>query len=230
VSTDDFGVRRLAFLGARRNASTDRYDAVFARPDDAAWRDIEPSHASWLERMLELTRAGGTVLDAACGAGKYWSRVQASGRTIVGTDQLDGVLEVARSIHPDVPTGRVTLQDLAFDATFDAVMCVDALEDIVPEDWPSTVRALATAARSGAPLYLTVELIDPTRLQQSYQEAIAAGHPVVPGERFDGVGYHYYPARGSVLAWLSDSGLDLLDETDGDGYWHLLLRRLSAPG
>lgn len=45
----------------------------------------------------------------------------ASGRTVIGTDQLEGVLEVARAAHPDVPTGRMALQDLAFDETFDAV-------------------------------------------------------------------------------------------------------------
>jgi hypothetical protein len=51
------------------------------------------------------------------------------------------------------------------------------------------------------------------------------GHPVVPGEMFDGVGYHYYPDRDDVFLWLDAAALDVLEMVDGDEYRHLLLRR-----
>jgi 2-polyprenyl-3-methyl-5-hydroxy-6-metoxy-1,4-benzoquinol methylase len=222
---DDLAALREAFVQARRDASRERHDAIFATPSDEAWDDIAPSHARFLGRLLGLTRPGGTVLDAACGTGKYWADIVASGRTVIGTDQLEGVLSVARTAHPEVPTACVALQDLAFEDLFDAVICVDALENIVPEDWPAVLRRLTAAARFGAPVWMTVELSNPTKLEQVYEQARAAGHPVVAGERFDGAGYHYYPPRSSMLAWLEASGLEILEQADGDGYWHLLVCR-----
>jgi hypothetical protein len=104
-------------------------------------------------------------------------------------------------------------------------VCIDAVENVGPEDWPVVMWRLASAVRPGGPLYVTVELADSSYLDRCYEEARDAGHPVVPGEDFDGVGYHYYPPRASVLTWLSGAGLEVVREADGDSYWHLLLRR-----
>jgi hypothetical protein len=76
-----------------------------------------------------------------------------------------------------------------------------------------------------APLYLTVELPDEEAVRLEFEAARAAGHPVVPGEMFDGVGYHYYPDRDDILRWLDAAALDVLEMVDGDEYLHLLLRR-----
>jgi hypothetical protein len=52
----------------------------------------------------------------------------------------------------------------------------------------------------------------------------------VPGEVVEGdvAGYHYYPLREQVLAWLDSENLQLIDERykqeDGWGYRHFLLR------
>jgi hypothetical protein len=48
---------------------------------------------------------------------------------------------------------------------------------------------------------------------------------VVPGEDFDGTGYHHHPAREAVLGWLAEAGLTIVDETEGHEYWHFLARR-----
>jgi SAM-dependent methyltransferase len=216
---------RRAFLDARRHAAEERYDMLHAPDYDRHWGAVSATHARFVRRLLDLARPGGLVLDAACGTGKYWALILASGRRVVAVDQSAGMLEVARTKHPDVPAGRVALADLAFDAVFDAVMCVDAMEFVGPEDWPVVAGALARAARPGAPLYLTVELADPAEVRSSYAAALAQGHPVVPGEDFDGVGYHHYPERDQVHRWLRDAGLGLLEQGIGDDYLHLLLRR-----
>jgi 2-polyprenyl-3-methyl-5-hydroxy-6-metoxy-1,4-benzoquinol methylase len=215
---------RRAFLDARRESSRRRYDAQHAPTYDQDWGTVSASHRHFLDQLLGSIRDHGTVLDAACGTGKYWPVILASGRTVVGVDQSAGMLEVARSKHPAVPTACVALQDLTYVAAFDAVVCIDALENVGPEDWATVVTALASAVRAGGPLYVTVELADPTYLARVYEQARAAGHPVVPGEDFDGTGYHYYPDRASVLAWLEGAGLEIVDEDEGDDYWHLLLR------
>jgi len=225
----DPAVRR-AFLNARRRSHEQRMDAFHAATYDELWGEISPSHYACVGRVLELTRPRGTVLDAPCGTGKYWPLLLASGRTVVGIDQSAGMLRVAAAKHPDVPIARLGLQELAFDGLFDAVMSVDAMENIGPEDWPAVLARLRDAARPGAPIYLTVELLDEEEVRRGYEAALAAGLPVVPGEHVEetpdgALGYHYYPAAASIQSWLKGAGLEQLEERTADEYRHLLLRR-----
>jgi ubiquinone/menaquinone biosynthesis C-methylase UbiE len=172
----------------------------------------------------------GTVLDAACGTGKYFAMVLDAGRRVVGTDQSTGMLARARARFPAVALERVGLQELAFDGEFDAVMCIDAMENIPPEDWPRVLAGLRRALRPGGRLYLTVEEPDPADLERVQAEAVARGLPVVPGEMAEeGAGYHFYPSRQQVAGWLEEAGLVVeaearSDEGDGYGYLHLLTR------
>ncbi len=221
---------RRAFLDARRRSHEERMDAFHAATYDEQWGEIFPVHRAFVSRLLELTRPGGTVLDAPCGTGKYWPLVLASGRTLVGIDQSAGMLRVAAAKHPDVPMARLGLQELAFDGLFDAVMSVDAMENIGPEDWPVVLARLRDAARPGATIYLTVELLDEKEVRRGYEAARAAGLPVVPGEHVEAtpdgaLGYHYYPAAASIQSWLHGAGLEQLEERDAYEYRHLLLRR-----
>lgn len=216
---------RRSFLDARRRSHEERMNAVHAERYDREWGAISPSHEAFVRRLLGLTRPGGTALDAACGTGKYWPLVLASGRTVVGVDQAAEMLRLAAAKHPGVPVARVGLQQLAFQGVFDAVMCVDALENVGPEDWPLVLARLRDAARPGAPLYLTVELCPEEEVRRDFERARAAGAPVVPGESFDGVGYHYFPEPEAVRRWLDEARLERIDERDGDSYRHFLLRR-----
>ena len=165
------------------------------------------------------------MLDAACGTGRYFAMVLDSGRRVVGTDQSTGMLARARARFPAVPLERVGLQELAFDAEFDAVMCIDALEHVPPEDWPRVLANLARAVRPGGPLYLTVERVDEQVLERELAEASARGEPAVRGETTRD-GYHFYPSRAQGDGWLAQAGLAVVAEDlspgDGYGYLHLL--------
>ena len=46
-------------------------DTLHARHYDQHWGNIAPSHRHMLERFLDLCPKGGSILDAACGTGKY---------------------------------------------------------------------------------------------------------------------------------------------------------------
>jgi len=106
---------------------------------------------------------------------------------------------------------------------FDAAMCVDAMVNVFPEDWPLVLANLRRALRPGGHLYLTVELLDEQELERVFAEATASGLPVVRGEHTSrGGGYHYYPPLGQVAAWVRDAGLESLDSGVGDDYYHLL--------
>jgi SAM-dependent methyltransferase len=217
---------RQAFLAQRRRASEERFDTRFAATYDEAWGAVALSHAAMLERWLSATAPGGIVLDAPCGTGKYWPAILASGRRIAGIDQSARMLAEAARKHPGVPTRHLGLQELDDPGAYDAILCADAMEYVGPEDWPSVLARLRDAARPGAPIYLTVELADPAEVAAAFVAARRRGEPVVDGEDLepDG-GYHYFPRREQVLGWLADARLERIDETEGDFYWHLLLRR-----
>jgi SAM-dependent methyltransferase len=220
-------VDREAWLRERRRTAEERHDTIHAFTYDDQYGEIGPTHRRFVADLLERCAPGGTVLDAACGTGKYFAMVLDAGRRVVGTDQSTGMLARARARFPGVPLERVGLQELAFDAEFDAVMCIDAMENIPPEDWPRVVGNLRRALRPGGHLYLTVEQVDDDELDREFADATARGLPVVRGEESRD-GYHYYPSREQVGYWMEEGMLIVVAEDsspgDGYGYLHLLAR------
>jgi SAM-dependent methyltransferase len=229
-------VDRQAWLRERRQTAEERHDAIHAFTYDDHYGEIGPTHRRFVADLLERCPPGGIVLDAACGTGKYFAMVTGSGRRVVGTDQSTGMLARARARFPAVPLERVGLQELAFEAEFDAVMCIDAMENVPPEDWPRVAGNLRRAVRPGGPVYLTVEEPDQDDLARVQADAVARGLPVVPGEMAEeGAGYHFYPSRAQMAGWLEEAGLvveaeEHSDEGDGYGYLHLLATAGQGPG
>ena len=141
--------------------------------------------------------------------GKYWPGLLAAGLQVTGVDQSAAMLAEARRRYPQVPSRVLALRDLAeLPDRFDGLLCVDALENVAPEDWPVVTAGLAAVLNDQAPAYVTVKL---------------PGGPLPPPA--DGGGYHYYPPRGQVRRWLAAAGFAVTDESDADHYWHLLLAR-----
>ena len=110
-------------------------------------------------------------------------------------------------------------------------MTIDAMENIPPEEWPLVLANLHRAVRPGGHLYLTVETMDDDRDRCRVRgDSRAKGLPAsaARSSKGDTAGYHYYPSREQVLRWLAAEGLRSstkeLDQEDGWGYWHLLLR------
>ena len=219
---------RATWLRERRAAVEATYDA------EAAAFDSDPypatSHASFVQRLLDTTPVGGTILDAPCGTGRYFPLVRVAGRRVVGIDQSAGMLAEARAKGIAVRLEHLGLQEIAFDAEFDGTMTIDAMENVSPEDWPVVLANLHRAVRPGGHVYLTIEEGDDAEIDAAYADAIAKGLPAVRGEIVEGdvAGYHYYPGREHVAEWLAAGGLDIVDEgfdqEDGWGYRHMLLR------
>jgi ubiquinone/menaquinone biosynthesis C-methylase UbiE len=219
---------RQAWLRERRRSAEERHDTIHAFTYDDQWGEIGATHRRFLADLIQRCPPGGTILDAACGTGKCFGMILDAGRRVVGTDQSVGMLSRARARFPAVPTEKIGLQELSFAAEFDAVMCVDAMENIAPEDWPTVLGNLRRALRAGGHLYLTVEQVDEQELDRVFADAIARGLPVVRGEEAD-EGYHYYPPPEQVATWLGEADLVVVEEAyspgDGYGYRHLLARR-----
>jgi 2-polyprenyl-3-methyl-5-hydroxy-6-metoxy-1,4-benzoquinol methylase len=214
------------FLDERRAICEQRMNTLHAPTYDERWGSyINPTHRRCVEALLERVGSGGTILDAACGTGKYWPMLLAAGVRVVGVDQSQAMLEVARGKHPEVPVIHAALQDLAagIDLTksLDGLLCIDAMENVGPEDWPVVLDGLASALRPGSPAYLTVEVPE----DDITMEPGAETAPLVEGEVLEEGGYHYYPSTETARSWLIDHGFTASSETEGDGYHHFLLTR-----
>lgn len=220
---------RRAWLDEQRRKAEQRYDRLFSPTYDDDDGPMSPMHRRFVEQLIESVPPGGTILDAPCGTGRYFGLVLEAGRTVVGVDQSAGMLAKAQAKHPDVVVEHCGLQELEFDRAFDAVMCVDAMEYVFPEDWPLVLANFGRALRPGGHVYLTIEKIDPSEIATVFEEGKADGLPVVHGENLRrGGGYHFYPRPDQVEGWLAGAGLEVVDEGVSHGsnyaYHHVLAR------
>lgn len=225
---------RAAWLRDLR-AENEEQESGLASIYDDSWGEIGDTHWAYVERFCSSLPPDGRVLDAACGTGKYFGMVLESGRSLLGVDHTEAYLDRARAKFPDVPTEKHDLQELPYEAEFDGVMCVDAMEFVPPEEWPVVLDGFRRALRPGGRLYLTVELVALDAIRAANAEARAAGLPVVEGEVIwhdPDAYYHHYPPLERVRAWLAGAGFLVEDELEGpwgDGYaYHHVLARLEG--
>jgi cyclopropane fatty-acyl-phospholipid synthase-like methyltransferase len=213
---------RRRFLDERQDICRQRFDTLHAPVYDERWGSyINPAHAGCVRTLVERLPARARVLDAACGTGKYWPMLLDAGLTVVGTDQSQAMLDVATAKYPDVETRVIALQDLGDTdpAGFDAVLCIDAIENVGPEDWPGVVRGLARQLKPGGRGYLTVEFRD----LDDPDEPDDHDAPLIDGEVLSGGAYHYYPSIEIATDMLLDGGFGIDRALEGDGYAHFLL-------
>jgi SAM-dependent methyltransferase len=220
-------VDRRAWLAERRAAVVASYDAEAPTFDEHPYP--AETQGTWVARLLHLIPTGGVVLDAPCGTGRYFSMVAAAGHRVAGVDGSAGMLAQARARGIAFSLEQMFLQDLPYLHEFDAVMTIDAMENVPPEDWPLVLANLHRAVRPGGSLYMTVEEADESEVERAFEVLSGRGLPAVRGEVAEGdvAGYHYYPGRDRVVDWFQTEGLVVLDEgfrqEDGWGYRHFLL-------
>ena len=218
---------RQTWLDERRAAVLDCYDQEAASYDEHGY----PTQVQqeWVARLLARCPAAATLLDAPCGTGRYFPIVAAAGHRVAGADQSAGMLAQARARDVAIALDQVSLQELSYTREFDAVMTIDAMENVPPEDWPLVLANLRRAVRPGGLLYLTVEEVAEPVIEEAFLTLTRRGQPAVRGEVVDGdvAGYHYYPGRAQVTGWLNAADLQVIDEgfsqEDGWGYRHFLL-------
>lgn len=216
---------RTQFIKNRRQISETRYDTLHAVAYDENWGTIHPSHQTMLAKLLERCPSGGLILDAACGTGKYWPSILASGRQVYGIDQSRAMLAQAKAKFPQVPTEKLGVQELTASSEYDAAICMDAMENVFPEDWPLVLANFHHALKPDGWLYFTVELPGSEDLEGALEQGLAQGYPVVAGEFAHEGSYHYYPTREKVRDWVLEAGFQISEELEGDYYLHILAHR-----
>ena len=226
---------RPAWLREQRRLTEEQDDTIYAPIYDENWSAVDPTHRRVFGRFLNLCPPHGYILDAACGTGKYWPLILASGRTVLGADQSRGMLARAHDKFPDVPVEQVGLQEMRYREAFDGAVCMDALEMVPPEDWPLVLDNLHRAVKPAGYVYFTVEIAAEEDLQNAYAKGRRSGLPVVYGEWAEEGGYHgewaqegfyhYYPAIEQVEEWVLRAHFHPIEDTAGDEYHHFLVRK-----
>ncbi|MFA5891994.1 MAG: methyltransferase domain-containing protein [Actinomycetota bacterium] len=101
-------------------------------------------------------RPGESILDAACGTGKYTIEFHNAGAAVMGVDFSDGMLAVAARKHPALSFRYADLSlPLPFEAaSFDKVNCAQALKHIA--DLRAVFRDVARVLRPGGAFIFSV--------------------------------------------------------------------------
>lgn len=188
------------------------------------------THQQFIQEFLGLLAKNSTILDAACGAGRYLPFLLEEKHTIVAIDQSQGMLARAKANFPAIQFEQVGLQEMAYREVFDGAICMDAMENVCPEDWPLVLSNFHRALKHHGYLYFTAETIenaDANEIRQAFKRAQAAGLPVVYGEWPDEGVYHYHPTNQQVKEWAQQAGFKILKEENGETwYYHILVRKV----
>lgn len=111
----------------------------------------------WLDRFLALLPAGGTILDAGCGAGDpiaaYFMR---QGFTVTGVDAAVPMLDIARDRYPQGDWRQADLRILDLPSGFDGVISWNSFFHLTRDEQRLSLPRLCAHLNPGGALLLTV--------------------------------------------------------------------------
>ena len=223
---------RTAWLKEMRRDCEEKYDKVWAPQYGEGKTGLydNTTHLQFLEEFLNHLPQYAKILDAACGAGRYLPYLLEKGHSVLGIDQAQGMLDCAKGKFSGVPFEKVGLQEMDYQGTFDGAICMDAMENVCPEDWPLVLSNFHRALKPHGTLYFTAETLENTEadeVRQAFERAQAAGLPVVFGENPNEDVYHYHPTNGQVKEWTQAAGFEVLREANGEiWYYHILAQKI----
>jgi SAM-dependent methyltransferase len=222
---------RITWLREMRRDCKEKYD-TWAPLYGEKWGLYDnTTHQQFLHEFLTLLPQRSMTLDAACGAGRYLPFLLEKGHSTIGIDQSQGMLARAKAKFPGVQFENVGLQEMAYREVFDGAICMDAMENVCPEDWPLVLSNFHRALKQNGNLYFTAETVenaDENEIKQAFKRAQQAGLPVVYGEWPDEEDvYHYHPTNQQVKEWAQKAGFEILKEGNGEiWYYHILVQKV----
>lgn len=220
---------RTTWLKQMRRDCEEQYDREAPRYDEEGGVYSNIAHQQFIQEFLGLLPQSSTILDAPCGTGRYLPSLLAQGHSVVGIDQSQGMLERAKAKFPTVQFEKAGLQEMAYQQLFDGAICMDAMENVPPEDWSLVLGNFYRALKPHGYFYFTAETIENANedeIKQAFERAQQAGQPVVYGEWPDEGVYHYHPTNQQVKEWARQAGFEILKEANGEiWYYHILVRK-----
>jgi ubiquinone/menaquinone biosynthesis C-methylase UbiE len=221
---------RITWLREMQRDCEEQYDRESALYDEQGGVYSNMTHQQFIQEFLGFLPPNSQILDAPCGTGKYLPFLLEQEHSLVGIDQSQGMLERAKAKFPTVQFEKMSLQEMAFHEVFDGAICMDAMENVPPEDWSLVLSNFHRALKPHGYFYFTAETIENANeeeIKQAFERAQQAGLPVVYGEYPDEEVYHYHPTGQQVREWTQQAGFEILKDGDGEiWYYHILLRKI----
>ncbi len=222
---------RLTWLKEMRRDTEEKYNDYAPRYWEEYGLYPNTTHLQFIQELLGLLPQSPALLDAPCGAGRYLPYLLEKTQSVVAIDQSQGMLARAKEKFPSAQFEKIGLQEMAYREAFDGAICMDAMENVPPEDWLLVLGNFHRALKPRGYLYFTVETIemaeDPEEIGRAYEKAKAAGLPVVFGEWPDEGVYHFHPTNQQVREWVQQAGFELIKEANGElWYYHILVRKV----
>jgi len=221
---------RITWLREMRRDCEEQYDRESTLYDEQGGVYSNITHQQFIQEFLSFLPPNSRVLDAPCGTGRYLPFLLEKGHSLVGIDQSHGMLERAKIKFPTVQFEKMGLQEMAFQEVFEGAICMDAMENVPPEDWPLVLNNFHRALKPHSYFYFTAETLENANaleIQQAFERAQQAGLPVVYGEYPDEEVYHYHPTTQQVREWTQQAGFEILKDGDGEiWYYHILVRKI----
>jgi ubiquinone/menaquinone biosynthesis C-methylase UbiE len=221
---------RITWLREMRRDCEEQYDRESALYDEQGGVYSNLTHQQFIQEFVSFLPPNSKVLDAPCGTGRYLPFLLEKGHSLVGIDQSQGMLERAKTKFPTVQFEKMGLQEMAFREVFDGAICMDAMENIPPEDWSLVLNNFHRALKPHGYFYFTAETLENANedeIQQAFERAQQAGLPVIYGEYPDEEVYHYHPTRQQVREWTQQAGFEILKDGDGEiWYYHIMVRKV----
>ena len=180
-------MERSEWLKLMQKRAEELYDRFSSRYWVTWGLVVEETHRIYLQKFLERVAPHGTILSAACGAGRFDGMLLEAGHSVVGIDQSAGVLASAKEHYPEAEYKKIALHEMNFQETFDGIICMDAMEHICPEDYPGILLGFQEALKPSGVLYFTADREEEPDfdLQMYFEQGKALGLPIVFGEVAD---------------------------------------------
>jgi len=221
---------RTAWLTEMRRQCEEQYDREAPLYDEEGGAYSNIAHQQFIQEFLSLVPQKSKLLDAPCGTGRYLPFLLAKSDSVVGIDQALGMLERAKAKFPTVQFEKRGLQEIAYQELFEGAICMDAMENVPPEDWLLVLGNFHRALKPHGYFYFTVETLemaDANEIRLAFERAQQAGLPIVYGEYPDEVPYHYHPTTQQVREWTQQAGFEILKDGNGEiWYYHILVQKV----
>ena len=159
---------RITWLGEMRRDCEELYDRSALLYGEECGLYSNTTHQQYMREFLSFLPQKSMILDAACGAGRYLPFLLEKRHSIIGIDQSQGILARAKAKFPSVQVEKVGLQEMAYREVFDGAICMDAMENVSPEDWPLVLSNFHGALKQGGYFYFTAETVENADMHKSY--------------------------------------------------------------
>lgn len=122
-------MERAAWLKKVRGQAEALYDHIAPAYWVTFGFHANAAHRQFIEKLLGRLAGQSAILDAGCGAGRHDGMLLEAGHSVFGIDQSGKMLARAREVHPQercprLRYAKIGLQEMDFEAEFDAAICV----------------------------------------------------------------------------------------------------------